>query len=108
MGMTRGQVQDLLAKFATENPQYRSALLKDPKSVIEKQLNTTLPANLSVKAVQETADTAYVVVPHVPSEGELDDADLEKVAGGIGDKYDAQCDSAPGVANTMTVVNLGA
>ena len=96
----------LLAAFAADNPNYRDALMKDPKTVIEKQLNTSLPANLMVKAVQETADTAYVVVPHVPAEGELDDADLEKVAGGLGDKYDARCDRAPGVANTMTVVNL--
>jgi hypothetical protein len=42
----------------------------------------------------------------VPAEGELDDADLEKVAGGLGDKYDAKCDMNPGIANTMTVINL--
>jgi hypothetical protein len=80
--------------------------MKDPKSVIEKQLNTSLPASLTVKAVQETADVAYVVVPHMPAEGELDDADLEKVAGGLGDKYDAKCHGNPGIANTMTVINL--
>jgi hypothetical protein len=106
MAMTRGQVQDLVAKFAADNPKYRDALLKDPKTVIEKQLNMSLPGSLDVKSVQETADTVWVVVPHVPAEGELDDADLEKVAGGLGDKYDAECDRAPGVANTMTVINL--
>src|SRR5262249_43304282 len=79
--MTRGEVQDLLAKFAVENPKYRDALIKDPKSIIEKQLNTSLGPT-KVKAVVETADTVYVVVPHIAGEGELSDADLEKVAGG--------------------------
>ena len=30
--MTRGEIQDLLAKFATDNPKYRDALVRDPKS----------------------------------------------------------------------------
>ena len=52
--MTRGQVQDLVGKFATENPKYRDALIRDPKGVIEKQLNTSL-GNVGVKAVVPTA-----------------------------------------------------
>ena len=75
--MTRGQIQDLVGKFAAENPKYRSALLSNPKGTIEKQLNTSL-GNVKVKAVVETADMVYVVVPHIASEGELSDADLEK------------------------------
>ena len=102
--MTRGEVQDLLAKFAVDNPKYRDALVKDPKSVIERQLNTSL-GNVKVKAVVETADTVYVVVPHIPSEGELSDADLEKVAGGKND-IDAQCSvSGSGSQNTVTQIN---
>ena len=72
--MTRGEVQDLLAKFSTENPKYRQALIRNPKAVIERQLNTSL-GNLRVKAVVETADTVYVVVPHVASEAELAEAE---------------------------------
>ena len=102
--MTRGEVQDLLAKFAVDNPKYRDALVKDPKSVIERQLNTSL-GNVKVKAVVETADTVYVVVPHIASEGELSDADLEKVAGGKND-IDAQCSvSGSGSQNTVTQIN---
>lgn len=102
--MTRGEIQDLVAKFAVENPKYRDALVKDPKSVIEKQLNTTL-GDIKVKAVVESSDTAYVVVPHVPSEGELSDQDLEKVAGGFLDK-NANCNLSGGVMNTFTQINL--
>ena len=107
MAMTRGQLQDLVSKFATDNPKYRDALIKDPKGILQRQLNTSFPENMQVKTVLETANTAYVVIPHAPGEGELDDADLEKVAGGKLDEYDAQCDIAIGAGNTMTVLNLG-
>jgi hypothetical protein len=102
--MSRGQVQDLLTKFATENPRYRAALVQDPKSVVERQLNTSL-GDIKVKAVVETADTVYVVVPHVAAEGELSDSDLEKVAGGKND-ISATCTvSGSGSQNTVTQIN---
>jgi hypothetical protein len=89
MSLSRGQLQDLLNKFATENPKYREKLISDPKWVLEKQLNNSL-GNTIVKALVESADTIYVVVPHVAKEGELSDADLEKVAGGFMD-FNAKC-----------------
>jgi len=87
--MTRGEVQDLLAKFAMENPRYREALISDPKAIVEKQLNTSL-GSVHVRSVVETADTTYIVIPYLPSEGELSDADLERVAGGKQD-ITAEC-----------------
>ena len=40
-----------------------------------------------VKVVQEDASTIYLIAPYVPKQGdELSDADLEKVAGGKGQK----------------------
>jgi hypothetical protein len=103
--MTRGQIQDLVGKFAVENPKYRAALLSNPKAIIEKQLNTTL-GTVTVKAVAETADTVYVVVPYAAAEGELTDADLEAVAGGKQD-IDAECTVYGGGAiNTVMQLNL--
>jgi hypothetical protein len=103
--MTRGEIQDLVGKFAVENPKYRDALLKDPKGIIEKQLNTSL-GPLKIKAVAETADTAYVVVPYAAAEGQLSDADLEKVAGGKQD-ISASCNVyGVGGGNTVTQINL--
>ena len=81
--MSRGEVQDLLIKFAAENPRYRQELLSNPKGLIEQQFNTSL-GSINVKAVADTADTVYVAVPYVASSGELSDTDLEKVAGGKG------------------------
>jgi hypothetical protein len=102
--MTRGQVQDLLAKFATDNPKYREALIANPKAVIEKQFAASL-GSVTVKAVVETADTTYVVVPHVAGEGELSDADLEKVAGGKGD-IEVNCHQYGAANISMMQINL--
>jgi hypothetical protein len=102
--MTRGQIQDLVGKFAAENPKYRAALLSSPKATIEKQLNTTLGA-VTVKAVADTADTIHVIVPHVAGEGELSDADLERVAGGKQD-ITANCLVLGGTAVSNTVMQL--
>ena len=111
--MSRGQVQDLLSKFAVENPQYRQSLLSDPKGIVEKQFNTSL-GNLKVRAVADTADTVHVVVPYV-STGELSDSDLEKVAGGKQISEDgsisAECNlktggSGAATGNTVTNVKL--
>ncbi len=105
--MTRGEMQDLLNKFSLENGTYRTALLRDPRKVVEKQFNIAIPANVKVKAVQEDPDTMYVVVPHgAAGSGELDDADLEKVAGGSGMtkiKGDAKCED--GALNTVVSIN---
>ena len=106
MKMTRGEMQDLLAKFAGSNPQYRAALLKNPRSIVEKQFNMALPDDLKVKAVEESASTIYVVVPHAVAAGaELDDADLEKVAGGATVKGDANCEDSDGSMNTVVEIN---
>ncbi len=102
--MTRGQIQDLVGKFATENPKYRAALLNNPKATIEKQLNTQLGA-VTVKAVADTADTIHVIVPHTAAEGELSDADLERVAGGKQD-ITANCLVLGGTAVSNTVMQL--
>lgn len=105
MTLTRGQLQDLLNKFATENPKYREKLISDPKWVLEKQLNKEL-GEIQVKAVVETPDTMYVVVPHVAKEGELSDEDLEKVAGGFLDFLNAECEVGGGVISSNVMISL--
>ena len=103
-GISRGEIQDLLSKFATNNPKYREALIKDPRSILEKQFNTSLPSGMHVKAVEETADTIYVVVPYIPAQGaELSDNALEMVAGGFKDN---NCNNARGGINTHVEVKL--
>ena len=104
--LSRGEIQDLLIKFASTNPQYRDALAKNPKLVLSRQLNTEIPEWLKVKAVQDSADTIHVVVPYVPREGEeLSDSALEQVAGGKDeDKQNTYtCNNTNGVGTRIEV-----
>jgi hypothetical protein len=81
--LTRGEIQDLLTKFSKSNPKYRESLVKNPKVVLEGQMGGKLPNGITVKAVEETPNTIYVIVPYVPKPGaELSDNELEAVAGG--------------------------
>jgi hypothetical protein len=83
--LTRGEIQDLLMKFSKSNPKYREALLKNPKLVVEGQMAGKIPDGITVKAMEETPNTIYVIVPYVPKPGaELSDRELEAVAGGKG------------------------
>ena len=92
MDMTRGEIQDLLVKFAAEQPAYRDSLKKNPKDVIYKQFGIQVPGNTKVSVLQESADQIYVVLPHVVESGaELSDADLEAVAGGHTIVKEAEC-----------------
>jgi hypothetical protein len=103
--LTRGQLQDLIARFALENPKYRAALIANPKAILERQLNTSL-GSVTIKAVIDTAYTVHVIVPFVPGEGELTDADLEVVAGGKQD-IEAECTvHGGGAINTVMQLNL--
>src|SRR6218665_2419268 len=84
--LSRTEIEEIVADNAAKHPEYRAALLKDPKKVIETQLNNRLPDGLNVKVVEETGDTIFLRLPHTVVEGaELSDSDLEQVAGGKGD-----------------------
>ena len=83
LAMTRGEIQDLIGKLANESFEFRRALATDQKGAIQNQLNSSIPECLTVKAVLQIADTAYMVVPHSLEEGKFNDADLEQLAGGV-------------------------
>lgn len=91
--LTRGEVEDQIARLSKSNPNFRAALLRDPKAALESQ-GAKIPASIAVKAVEETPTTMYVVVPHVgKAGGELSDDALEQVAGGA--SKGAQTTSSP-------------
>ena len=87
-------------------PVHVGAIHLIPKAVVEKQFNMTVPDNVSIKAVEENANTIYVIVPHSVAAGaELADEDLEKVAGGSTVKGDANCGDSDGAMNTVVEIN---
>ncbi len=102
MDITRGEMRDLLAKFSTENADYRAAIVNDPKKVIEAQFQLNVPEGVTLKVVEDSADTINIVLPAALADGELSDADLEAVAGGGIKMDDATCQS--GMLNTVIAV----
>jgi hypothetical protein len=104
---TRGQLWDKVVEQAAKNPKYLAQLKSDPRGLMEKQLGTSIPKNVNVKVLEESADTYYIVLPAIAKEGaELSDSDLEKVAGGGTVKGDASCNDAQGSAIGVTVVDV--
>ena len=102
--MSRGELNDLLAGFATSNPAYRTALQKNAKDVIARQLNADMPTSVDVEVLEDTADTMYIVLPYVPTEGaELSDADLESVAGGFLDRYTCNFSKSGGICTRVEI-----
>ncbi len=102
MEMTRGEMQDLLGKFAAESNSYREKLKNDPREVIQRQFGIDVPGSMNIKVLEESADTAYVVLPHIVEQGdELSDADLEAVAGGHSIIKEANCQDSDGALNTV-------
>ncbi|MGK0189172.1 MAG: hypothetical protein ACI9R3_004989 [Verrucomicrobiales bacterium] len=97
--LTRDEIEEIVIENATKYPKYREALLTDPKKIVETQLNNTLPDNVTVEIVQESAGKIYIRLPHLIADGsELSDEDLEQVAGGKDDTY--SCNESIGGFNT--------
>ena len=64
---------------------FSQKLLEDPRATMEQELGVRLPADVQVMAVEETADTIYLVLPSASRVGEgeeLSERELGAVAGG--------------------------
>jgi hypothetical protein len=84
-GGGRAEVERRLIERSLEDESLRQALLADPRAALEQALGTRLPEEVQVRAVEETADTIFLVLPSASSVGEggeLSDEELEAVAGG--------------------------
>ena len=69
-----------LRRRAAIGSAFGKELLRDPRAAIEQALGVSIPAGITIKALEETPDTMYIVVPPMAG-GELSDADLDIVAG---------------------------
>jgi hypothetical protein len=82
----RTEMERRLVQKSLQDDAFRQRLLADPRAAVEEELGTQLPEEVRVVAIEETADTAYLVLPFVSTEaqetGELSDRELESVAGG--------------------------
>ena len=81
----RAEVQRSIVQSSLEDEDFRQRLLEDPKAAMEQELGVRLPPEVQVMAVEETADTIYLVLPSASRAGEgseLSDQELGAVAGG--------------------------
>jgi hypothetical protein len=89
-GGGRAEVEGRLVQRSLEDDAFRQRLLENPRAAVEHELGTRLPEGVQVRALEETAETIYLVLPSASSLGEegdeLSDRELEAVAGG----WDAQ------------------
>lgn len=101
----RQEIERRLIERSIQDDAFRQRLLADPKATVEQELGTRLPEGIRVVAVEETADTLYLVLPSASpaaetGDRELSDLDLEVVAGG-GTYMDATCScGSPGYVCT--------
>jgi hypothetical protein len=82
----RQEMERRIVQRSIEDEAFRQRLIEDPKGAVEQELGTRLPEGARVVAVEETADSIYLVLPSTPMAGDeggaLSDRELESVAGG--------------------------
>jgi Nitrile hydratase, alpha chain len=99
----RTEMERSIVQRSLEDENFRQRLLDDPKAAVEEELGTRLPEGVQIRAVEETADTIYLVLPSSSplGEGELSERDLEAIAGGGDTAWGATCScGSPGYVCT--------
>lgn len=76
------ELQQVISKAAVD-PEFRSALLADPRAAIDAELGPGLPPDLKLKFVEKDPDVdVMLVLPDILAAEELSAEELEAVSGG--------------------------
>ena len=84
-GGGRAEMERTIVQRSMEDEDFRQRLLDDPKGAVEQELGSRLPEGVEVRAVEESAQIIYLVLPSASplgQGGELSDQELDEVAGG--------------------------
>ena len=97
-------IETAIARAATD-PAYRERLLHDPEGAYTEETGLPAPSDFVVRFVEKPADVDLLVVLPDPIdvEGELSEADLEAVAGGLA-AVDACWSTCNGTSCGTTIV----
>ena len=82
-GGGRAEMERRIIERSLKDESYRQRLRADPKGTLEEELGTRLPEGIQVRAVEESAQSIYLVLPSATPVDELSDEALEAVAGGV-------------------------
>jgi hypothetical protein len=78
-------IESIIVARALKDEAFRQQLLSNSATTlaaIEEELGEPLPEGFSVNVVEETPNTAYIVLPYAASTEEMTEEQLESVAGG--------------------------
>ena len=84
-GGSRAAVERRLIDRSLQDEEFRQRLLDDTRGTMEQELGSRLPESIEVRAVEESAEIIYLVLPSASPLGqgrELSDQQLDVVAGG--------------------------
>jgi hypothetical protein len=97
-GDSRAEMERRLIDRSLKDEEFRQRLLAEPRAAIEQEFESRLPESVEVRAVEETSEIIYLVLPSasplVSQGGELSDQELEAVAGGEGDTGGGELDTS--------------
>jgi hypothetical protein len=81
----RQQLEQQLIEKAMKDEAFRKQLIENPGAAIEAETGMKIPEYITFKVLEEDPTTVYLVLPHIPAmdaEMELNEAELETIAGG--------------------------
>jgi len=79
----QNSIQEQIIARAMKEEAFRQELLSNPKAAIEGALGISIPQGVTIAVHQDTPTTLHLVLPAKVQTGELSDAELEQVAGGV-------------------------
>jgi len=79
----RKELEAQIIGRALKDENFRLELIRDPKSVLEKELGAKIPDSVTVRILEEKEGEICLIIPQVSKkEDELTEIELESVAGG--------------------------
>ena len=83
----RDEFESKLILKAWENEDFRKEFLANPRTVLERETGQKVPESVEIKALEETGNKIFFVIPQKPvkatADGVLTDEALGHVAGGV-------------------------
>ena len=93
------QAIEQIIKRAQTDSQFRQLCLDNPNLAAQEVTGNNIPEGFTLRFVENKGADLTVVLPdNIEASAELDDAELEQVAGGLNNKCPASCGVSCGVS----------